>query len=89
MDSTYLSNGNPEISTVWITHLLECAKRVDSCTIPFTDLFGIKAFAICMKNEPKTIRERMNEAGIASVPIKGVTEAVYHAVDIARVFGNL
>lgn len=86
MDSTRLSN---DFSEIWIKRLIECAAHVESCAIPFTDLFGVKAFAFCMKCEHGTIRDKMNAEEIKSVPIKGVTEAVYHATDIARVFGRV
>lgn len=81
-----MSNEN---SGIWITYLLECAKVAESCAIPFTDMFGVKAFARCMKVEADTIRDHMKKAEIKSVPIKGVTEAVYHAADVARVFGSI
>ena len=86
MDSTPIAS---QISEIWLRHLIDCARHAESCCIPFTDLFGVKAFAFCMKCEQGTIRDRMNAEQIKSVPIKGVTEAVYHAADIAKVFGSV
>lgn len=85
MESTSLSS---DVFGIWIKHLIDCAKHAESTAIPFTDLFGVKAFSYSMKCKEDTIRDRMNSEGIKSVPIKGVTEATYHAADIAKVFGS-
>jgi hypothetical protein len=86
MDSTSLSTVNLQI---WVNHLIECSKIAESCAIPFTDMFGVETFARCMRMKSGTITDWMNDAEIKSVKIKGVTEAVYHASDIAKVFGSI
>lgn len=77
-----------ETFDIWLSHLLQCARHAESAAIPFTDMFGVKTFCHCMKCKDDTIRDRMNAAGIKSEDIKGVTEAIYHAADIAKVFGR-
>ena len=79
---------NTFLSSPWMDYLIECAKIAESCAVPFSDMFGVKTFARCMKIEADTIRDHMKKAEIKPVPIKGVTEAVYHASDIAKVFGR-
>jgi hypothetical protein len=86
MDFARQSSGNFDI---WIIHLIECAKIAESSAIPFTDLFGIETFARCMKMKSGTIKDHMNAAEIKAEKIDGVTEAIYHAADIARVFGRV
>ena len=86
MDFSRLSNEN---FGFWISYLLDCAKLAESTVVPFTDLFGIETFARCMKIKSGTIRDHMNAAEIKPEKVNGATEAIYHAADIARVFGRV
>ena len=77
-----------EFSEIWLRHLLDCAREAQSCAIPFTDIFGLGAFERCMKTKGDTIKDKMKNAGISPVVAPGIIEVVYHARDVAEVFGS-
>lgn len=83
MDSTRIATTKPEFFEVWIPRLIEMSDRLNLPTVPLTDMFEVRAFAMTFGcRDEKHFQTRMENSGVNPASIEGVPGTFFHAREV-------